>query len=62
MVQQVVKGSGHENQPVEACPHHWIIDTPTGPISMGTCRICGKQREFKNYIEIVVWSDDNGPD
>ncbi len=36
---------------VVACTHHWIIETPEGPVSKGTCRMCGAEREFSNSIE-----------
>ena len=40
----------------ETCTHYWIIDTPSGPISAGSCRKCGKQREFRNIIELPdIW-------
>ncbi len=32
------------------CPHHWIIETPQGPVRKGTCRVCGEEREFNNSI------------
>ena len=34
-----------------ACQHHWMIPAPKGPVNIGTCRSCGEQREFQNYIE-----------
>ena len=33
---------------VVACPHHWVIETPHGPVSLGRCKLCGKEREFNN--------------
>ena len=30
------------------CTHHWIIETPNGPISKGVCKLCGEEREFSN--------------
>ena len=30
------------------CTHRWVIDTPNGPTSMGTCKNCGAGREFQN--------------
>lgn len=30
--------------------HHWLIDEPSGPISMGCCIGCGKEKEFKNWL------------
>ena len=26
------------------CAHHWIIETPDGPISKGQCQLCGEER------------------
>ena len=43
---------------VAACNHQWMIDTPAGPSSKGTCRQCGAQREFMNYIEGSTWGYD----
>ncbi len=33
------------------CPHHWIIETPDGPISKGKCQLCGEEREFNNSMD-----------
>ena len=33
------------------CRHHWIIDSPAGPVSKGLCRLCGEERLFRNYQE-----------
>jgi hypothetical protein len=33
----------------KSCGHHWLIDTPTGPTSMGKCKLCGERKEFRNY-------------
>ncbi|MCH8198674.1 MAG: hypothetical protein IIA54_01210 [Chloroflexi bacterium] len=40
------------------CPHHWVIDSPNGPTSTGTCRVCGEIREFKNSIQITSWESE----
>ncbi len=32
------------------CPHHWKIESPTGPTSRGVCQRCGAQREFVNHM------------
>jgi hypothetical protein len=37
------------------CIHHWIIDTPSGPLSNGVCKHCGEAREFRNGFP-----EDNG--
>ncbi|MFQ6027218.1 MAG: hypothetical protein ACE5Q6_06980 [Dehalococcoidia bacterium] len=39
------------------CQHHWIIETPTGPISRGICQICGEEREFENSPETGTWAE-----
>src|SRR3989338_8116035 len=31
------------------CKHHWMIETPNGPTSNGTCKNCGDERPFVNY-------------
>ena len=41
------------------CTHHWVIETPSGPVSHGACKLCGQEREFKNYLENTpYWEDD----
>jgi hypothetical protein len=30
------------------CVHHWQISSPKGSMSVGTCRLCGAEREFQN--------------
>ena len=37
------------------CAHHWVIDTPSGPVSQGTCNMCGEVREFNNSTETGIW-------
>jgi len=29
--------------------HHWLIEEPLGPTSLGVCRDCGAERTFRNY-------------
>ena len=33
------------------CKHHWLIDSPNGPTSQGTCKLCGQRNEFKNSTQ-----------
>ena len=40
------------------CQHYWMIDKPAGPVSTGVCRVCGEEREFRNYVEGSSWSND----
>ena len=42
------------------CRHHWVIQPADGPISIGSCQICGVSREFKNYVESATWGDSRG--
>jgi hypothetical protein len=39
----------------EMCPHHWVIDAPNGPTSVGTCKMCGERQEFVNSLGSVGW-------
>ncbi|MDO8751199.1 MAG: hypothetical protein Q7K03_08665 [Dehalococcoidia bacterium] len=40
------------------CHHYWVIDSAGGPTSKGVCRLCGAQRQFKNYLEDAPWDDE----
>lgn len=35
--------------------HHWQIESPNGPVSIGKCKICGERREFNNSIQGSGW-------
>ena len=37
------------------CKHFWKIEPPNGKTSMGTCNLCGENREFMNSIEWTGW-------
>ena len=39
------------------CCHHWVIQPADGPISSGSCQVCGEIREFKNYVESATWGE-----
>jgi hypothetical protein len=39
-----------------AHPHHWVIASPNGEFSMGTCKICGKTKRFPNSADDNLWS------
>ena len=43
---------------VAACRHHWVIQPADGPVSNGSCQVCGETREFKNYVESATWGDN----
>ena len=59
MVQQAVKSDPQVEQPEALCRHHWAIEAPTGPVSQGKCGQCGAEREFKNYIDAVLWGEES---
>ena len=33
------------------CIHHWLIDPPDGPTSLGICKYCADVREFPNSLD-----------
>jgi len=39
------------------CRHHWLIETPAGPLVWGVCKRCGDARRFPaSFTE-----DEGGP-
>lgn len=30
--------------------HRWRIEEPNGPTSRGTCKVCGAEKQFKNWL------------
>ena len=42
---------------VSTCRHHWVIQPADGPVSNGSCQVCGETRDFKNYVESATWGD-----
>ena len=42
------------------CQHHWIIESPRGALSLGHCKVCGEDREFRNSTSDYVWDDESG--
>jgi len=41
------------------CRHHWVIETPSGSLSLGRCRRCGAVREFRNSIPETYWDEES---
>ncbi|MCC7366541.1 MAG: hypothetical protein IT303_19440 [Dehalococcoidia bacterium] len=31
--------------------HRWLIEEARGPQSRGTCRVCGTEKMFRNWLE-----------
>lgn len=40
------------------CRHHWLIESPHGATSMGICKLCGAQKEFRNSAQDMLWEDE----
>ena len=38
-----------------SCIHHWVIESPAGPLSKGVCLICGEKKDFRNAVEEGAW-------
>ena len=36
------------------CAHHWMIESPTKPTSRGICKLCGAEREFRNFMPYLL--------
>ena len=34
-----------------SCQHRWIIETPHGVTSRGSCKLCGARKRFPNAAE-----------
>ena len=34
-----------------------MIQPADGPVSNGSCQVCGETREFKHYVESATWGD-----
>ena len=47
------------NQETSACLKgdscHWVIEPPNGPTSLGKCKKCGKDIDFRNSFEYNTW-------
>lgn len=39
----------------DGTPHHWVIESPDGPVSRGVCRGCGETQEFLNSWSETKW-------
>ena len=39
-----------------SCIHFWVIESPNGPTSIGTCKLCTEVREFRNSMYSSTWS------
>ena len=42
------------------CQHHWVIETPRGALSLGRCKRCGEERDFRNSATDHLWEAESG--
>lgn len=45
-----------ETRVKKECGHYWLIESPSGPVSKGRCKLCGAEKEFSNS-----WTDSESP-
>lgn len=57
MAQHTTIPPSAEVESAAQCPHHWVIQPATGPLSQGICQSCGEVRDFKNYVEAATWGE-----
>jgi hypothetical protein len=57
-VTQRDEAPGDEGATEARCTHHWLIESPQGPTSMGICKLCGSQKEFRNSGSDFLWEDE----
>ncbi len=38
------------------CKHHWLIESPNGVESQGTCKVCGAKKSFSNSWQYSSWA------
>jgi len=55
---EVVVSSLDEVTAQPECRHHWLIESPHGATSMGICKLCGAQKEFRNSAGDFLWEDE----
>lgn len=56
MVMQKVHPAVKDGGERGGCLHHWWIGEAQGEFSTGVCRLCGEEREFKNWMTSTVMS------
>lgn len=58
MSKAAVTQPGEATKEEPGCRHHWLIESPHGPTSLGTCKLCGAQEEFRNSACDWLWEDE----
>ncbi len=36
--------------------HHWMLEEPNGPITLGICKKCLDKKEFTNTQRVSAWT------
>src|ERR1700730_11351252 len=60
MMHQGVVADADDALETPACRHPWKIAPPNGATSMGVCKVCGEEREFRNSSADSIWDNDSG--
>ena len=48
-----------QNETIIDCVHHWVIESPNGPLSQGVCKLCGLGAQFRNSIQETGWDRES---
>jgi len=49
MVNKLETAPANKLDKQDRCCHYWLVESPNGPTSKGTCKFCGAEKEFENY-------------
>jgi len=49
MVNKLETAPAEKLEKLDRCCHYWLVESPNGPTSKGTCKFCGAEKEFENY-------------
>ena len=55
---QIVASTADASGDTSACAHHWVLESPSGSVSRGRCRVCGTTKEFRNSTPDHVWEEE----
>ena len=40
----------------KTCIHHWKLESPNGPFSLGICKKCGEYDALRNFFGETAWT------
>ena len=43
------------------CQHHWMLESPSGRVLTGFCKMCGASRQFNTAGVDMAWENDGAP-